>query len=262
MTSTSKVFFGERKKYEFTLSYKPKKRDGSWPTSSSRSTLFPQRDGTFQNHVERERRRTLKCTAPFFSTPLHYTSTGSAVCQLPRFSDWTLVSCEDTHTHDVPSSRYAGVRLSPWQSLAHTFSQFQRSKLSRFQRLPKFGAHLSDQAYFKHQKRLWFYCVKSSQTSREEWGRPTSYVSWLACEFCRPQTFPCNLDTSRHMCKRSHASSSVTPIVFNWNVFFFISLFVIHESVYFHEVCMLNSHSVLQSNVSNSINDWTRKTGF
>lgn len=61
------------------------------------------------------------------STTLHFTSTGSAVCQLSPPQTGLLTMW---HTADVPSSHYAVVRPSPWQSRhpPHTTKSFLRSK--------------------------------------------------------------------------------------------------------------------------------------
>lgn len=167
------------------------------------------------------------------SPPLHFTSTGSGVCQHPPSSQTGLFN----HLNTNPTCLYHTMQVSVSRLDNHTPSPLDPSHQNS-----------SSALLFKHCARthintelvFWQLNVKNitisqcfvscqiQPVSQEEWGRASSYVFWLALRL-RPQKFPCNLASkwSRAGCQpkqttlwRIHIHSPLTLLILLFQLLF------------------------------------------
>lgn len=115
--SISKIFYGGHKGQNHS---ELKTKDKKW----NKKTV----SHTFQSHGWWEGRRTLTLPSIFFYTTSLYLN---RKCSVPTPASQTGLLTMWTHKPDVPSSFYADVKLSPWQSYTFTFKDpsHQSSKL-------------------------------------------------------------------------------------------------------------------------------------
>lgn len=156
---------------------------------------------TFQSHGRREDEPWEKALFSSLGRLLrHFILPQQEVrCANSPLSDWTLNHVNTHpmclhHTMQMSNPRLDNHTPSPSPSLKIQAIWIQSSTLF----LNVEHTSLADQASFSNVKKIQFQTVscpvKSDRVSWEEWGRVSSYMSWLASSLW-PQKLPCNLDS-------------------------------------------------------------------
>lgn len=183
-------------KDKITLSYEPKTRNGEKSKTPVQPLIKLWWEDRCTHNPMRER-----AAMVLSSTALHFTSAGSASVPTPRSQTELLIMWTHTWRAFITLCRCPTVALTiTHPQLSHS-SDEQSHESSTLYFIFKHCRRISRSRQFYrslNNLRFWFetiLCpVKSDRVSREEWGRVSSNMSWLAGNLW-PQTLLCNLNS-------------------------------------------------------------------